>query len=104
MVNGKGRFEVSQQPRIVDVAPSDLGELGTLPTLKTVMAGTASRETTIVLGGLTSTTVPETDGKVPVLSDVPMLQRLFLGTVHRREDNNLIMFIRPSIIAGDEDF
>ncbi|GAB4359703.1 MAG: hypothetical protein Kow00114_12770 [Kiloniellaceae bacterium] len=103
VVNGKGRYDLVERPRLLETVPSDLGELGTLTSVRSVIDGSAPPGTTVVLGGLTATSVPETEGKVPVLGDLPVLQRLFRGSVHRREKTELIVFIRPSVIAGDEE-
>ena len=102
VVNGKGRYNLSQEPRILDIAPTDLGEFGALRSVQTVIEGIAPEGTTIVLGGLTRETVPETTDKVPVLGDIPVLQSLLRGSVHQLEQKELVVFIRPSIITGDE--
>jgi len=104
VVNGKGRFELLMPPQKAVIVPADLGEFGTLRSVQSVLAGAAPPETTMVLGGLTRTSVPQTENKVPVLGDIPVLQHLFRGTVHRREQNHLLLLIRPSIVAGEEEY
>ena len=104
VVNGKGRFELLMPPQKAVIVPADLGEFGTLRSVQSVLAGAAPPETTMVLGGLTRTSVPQTENKVPVLADIPVLQHLFRGTVHRREQNHLLLLIRPSIVAGEEEY
>jgi len=103
VVNGKGRFVLTMRPRILDIAPSELADFGALPSVRTMITGTAPRDTAIVLAGLTHTSVPQTENTVPMLGDIPLLQGLFRGTVHQRDKKQLILFIRPSIIAGDEE-
>lgn len=102
VVNGKYRYTLARAPEATDPAAVDLGDLGALTSVQQAVAGEAPAATTLVLRGLTTTTVPQVDGKVPVLSDIPGLQALFRGTVHER-DKELIFFVRPSIIAGDEE-
>jgi len=103
VVTGPGTYQIQVRPRLIDVAPLDLGEFGGLPSVGTLIAGQASTDTTVVLGGLTKTEVPEVDSKVPHLGDIPMLQKLFRGTAHRGEENKLFILLRPSIVMGDED-
>ncbi|MGF1628859.1 MAG: hypothetical protein ACFCUT_05265 [Kiloniellaceae bacterium] len=103
VVNGKGFYEIAVESRILEVAPSDLGDFGALPSVQTMIAGTAPRETTIVLGGLTRTSVPEAGGKMPLLADIPVLKRLFRGSVHERSNGQLMILIRPTIIIGEEE-
>jgi Bacterial type II and III secretion system protein len=104
VVTGPGLYEIQMTPRLVETAPTELGDFGALPSVESLLAGQAPPETTIVLAGLTKTAVPEVETKVPVLGDVPILQELFRGTAHRGDDDNLIIFLRPSIIAGDDDY
>lgn len=100
VVNGPGVYEFLMEPKIVDVTPSDLGELGTLPSVESLLVGTAVAETAVVLSGLRR--VDETQReKMPFLGDLPVLGRLFKGTVHRGDDRQLRIFITPSIIEDD---
>jgi hypothetical protein len=101
VVNGKYRYTPTGSPQEAGAAQVNLGDLGKLPSVRQAVAGQAPEGATIVLRGLTATSVPEVGGEVPALSDVPVLQELFRGTVHDYDDD-LIFFIRPSIIAGDE--
>lgn len=102
VVNDKGRFNLLMQPRPADAA-ADLGPLGTLRSVQTTMAGTASQDTTVVLGGLTRTSVPPGEHKLPVLGDIPLLQQLFRGTVHQRDRKELLVLIKPSVIVQEEE-
>lgn len=102
VVNGKNRYSFARAPDRGEVSAQQLGELGELASVQQAVTGRLPDGSMIVLRGLTRTSVPQVDDKVPVLADVPLLQNLFRGTVHRRDDE-LIVFIRPSIIAGDEE-
>lgn len=102
VVNYKGRFNLLMQPHPVDAAV-DLGPLGSLRSMQTMMAGTASQDTAVVLGGLTRTLVPHGNHKMPVLGDIPILQSLFRGTVHQRDRKELLVLIRPSVIVQEEE-
>ncbi len=59
---------------------------------------------TIVLGGLIDDTLIERESRVPVLGRIPILGHLFKSTSSQREKTNLMIIIRPTIIAeGDEE-
>ena len=103
IVNGKGIYSIRMQPRILEVAPTELGEFGALESVEVLLSGRASEDMTVAIGGLTPGRDPDIDGnKVPILGDVPMLKTLFRGTVHEGENSRLHIMVRPSIIMGDE--
>lgn len=56
-------------------------------------------EQVLVLGGLISDEVQQNEKKVPLLGDVPILGRLFRSTSIKATKNNLLVFIRPVILA-----
>ena len=57
----------------------------------------------VVLGGLVSDEVKDNSEGVPLLSSIPLLGRLFRNDSVTVTKNNLLVFIRPSIIRNDED-
>jgi len=58
---------------------------------------------TLVLGGLVQDDVRNSDTKVPVLGDIPLLKAAFHSNTKSRQKSNLIVFITPTIVQ-DEDF
>jgi general secretion pathway protein D len=56
----------------------------------------------IVLGGLMSDTVAESEDRVPGLGAIPLIGNLFKSRSGSRQKKNLIVFIRPKILR-DED-
>jgi len=52
----------------------------------------------IVLGGLIEDRVTETEQKVPLLGDLPILGALFRSTTTNHDKANLMVFIRPVIL------
>jgi general secretion pathway protein D len=52
----------------------------------------------IVLGGLMSDTVTESEDRVPVLGAIPLLGNLFKSRSGSRQKKNLLVFIRPKIL------
>ena len=63
----------------------------------------ASHDETIVLGGLIQDNVTDTQSKVPLLGDIPVLGRLFRRDSQTRERTNLLVFLRPSVINTGEE-
>jgi general secretion pathway protein D len=58
---------------------------------------------TIVLGGLVGTTATESEIKVPILGDIPLIGALFRGTTRTSRKSNLLIFLTPHIIETEED-
>jgi Flp pilus assembly secretin CpaC len=56
----------------------------------------------IVLGGLMSDTVTESEDRVPVLGAIPLLGNLFKNRSGSRQKKNLLVFIRPKILRDAE--
>ena len=54
----------------------------------------------LVLGGLIDDQVTETEQKVPVLGDIPILGALFTNRTVQKNKRNLLNFIRPTILRG----
>jgi general secretion pathway protein D len=55
----------------------------------------------IVLGGLMSDTVTESEDRVPVLGAIPIIGNLFKSRSGSRQKKNLLVFIRPKILRDD---
>jgi len=58
---------------------------------------------TAVLGGLVSHTQTETELKIPLLGDIPVLGYLFKNRSTQDTKTNLLVFITPSLIRSAED-
>jgi general secretion pathway protein D len=52
----------------------------------------------VVIGGLIDETVQETESKVPLLGDIPIIGHLFKSTKSNKTKRNLMIFIKPTII------
>lgn len=61
----------------------------------TIMADSGS---TIVLGGLIDEDVQESEQKVPLLGDIPVLGHLFKSTSNTKRKRNLMVFLKPTVI------
>jgi general secretion pathway protein D len=57
----------------------------------------------IVLGGLISDTVTESEDRVPGLGAIPLIGNLFKSRSSSRQKKNLLVFIRPKIMRNADD-
>ena len=57
--------------------------------------------TTIIVGGLMKDTITKYNEKVPFLSDLPILGKLFSSKGKSKEKTELVIFLTPHIIEGD---
>ena len=54
----------------------------------------------VIIGGLIQEESSETERKVPLLGDIPMLGRLFKGTYTAKRKSELVIFIAPKLIRS----
>lgn len=57
----------------------------------------------LVLGGLIKDDLVETEQKVPLLGDIPLLGALFRYTTVKKVKTNLMVFLRPTILRTNTD-
>ena len=58
---------------------------------------------TIVLGGLIEDRLTDSEQKVPLLGDIPILGWLFKNKSKRNQKTNLLVFLRPVVIRSAEE-
>ncbi len=61
----------------------------------------ADNGATVVLGGLIDEDVQQSESKVPLLGDIPVLGALFRSTSSTKRKRNLMIFIKPTIMRDD---
>ncbi|HAZ09850.1 MAG: hypothetical protein A2047_04120 [Omnitrophica bacterium GWA2_41_15] len=59
-------------------------------------------DATIIIGGLMKDTIVNNKEKVPFLGDMPLIGKLFSTTGKSKEKTELVIFLTPHIIEGDE--
>ncbi|MFC0117844.1 secretin N-terminal domain-containing protein [Pseudoalteromonas xiamenensis] len=59
---------------------------------------------TVVLGGLIRESNTNGDGRIPVLSDIPILGRLFDSTSRQKDKVELVVMVTPKIIEDSNDW
>lgn len=62
----------------------------------------ADNGSTVILGGLIDEDVQESEQKVPLLGDIPILGHLFKSTSNTKRKRNLMVFLKPTIIRDGQ--
>jgi type II secretory pathway component GspD/PulD (secretin) len=56
----------------------------------------------VILGGLVTERTVDTENKVPILGSIPVIGYFFKSTFKRKEQSNVLFFIRPRILTGSD--
>jgi general secretion pathway protein D len=95
------RLEIEQESSKVEAGGAPGLQTTTKNTIKTnVMIENGEL---LILGGLIEDTFTQSESKVPLLGDIPLLGRLFKSSSKGKDQQVLMMFIRPTIIRNPED-
>jgi len=95
------RLEIEQESSKVEAGGKEGLQTTTKNTIKTnVMIEDGEL---LILGGLIEDTYTQSESKVPLLGDIPLLGRLFKSASKSKDKQVLMMFIRPTIIRNPED-
>jgi general secretion pathway protein D len=102
------RLEIHQEVSEVDqTSISSIGNDGSadLITNKRTIDTTvlADDREIIILGGLIRDKVTEVNSRVPILGDIPILGHLFKSSNKIREKQNLLVFLRPTVLSSKEE-
>jgi general secretion pathway protein D len=90
------KLEIEQEVSSIDDSASASDIITKKRTIKTVVM--VEDGNTIVLGGLIDEQLRQTEDKVPILGDVPLLGALFRATGTTKTKRNLMIFLRPVIL------
>lgn len=106
------RIDTVNQIPVVAVAGGQLVNSGAaqqfiqLPTLSVTQVATTATvpdQGTLLIGGQRLTTEAEVESGVPVLSKIPILSRLFSNRVETKEEQTLMILIKPTILIQNEE-
>ena len=90
------RLEIEQE--ISSVAPGT-GGAGLITNKRSITTNVlVDDQQIIVLGGLLQDDINETQNKIPVVGDIPIVGNLFRNTNNTVDKTNLMVFLRPQII------
>ncbi len=99
------RLDVAQQITNVLATPVGGSAFADVVTSKRTIETTVLAEDrqTIVLGGLIQDDVNESNSKVPLLGDIPVLGNLFKARSKTKAKTNLLVFLRPTVIRSEKE-
>lgn len=99
-INEGDTIELKIEQEVSDVVDSDKDSEAGITTKKRNIKTTVLVDNgeVIVLGGLMSNDLSETDQKIPLLGDIPILGYLFSHKNTEYKKKNLMVFLRPRIL------
>jgi general secretion pathway protein D len=87
-----------------NVAPSVPGAVDIVTNKRTISTTVLVEDGgVVVLGGLISDTVLEDESRVPILGSIPLIGELFKTRSGSKDKQNLMVFIRPTILRDSVD-
>lgn len=98
--NRQVRMSIAAEQSELRIIGGDLGF--TIPKRNATTQLLVNDGETAVIGGLTQTAVTKNKSGIPLLSDLPLLGRLFSQTDTREEKRDLLILITPHIIDEGE--
>jgi general secretion pathway protein D len=104
-INDEGVVSMEINQQVQDIVGSQIIDGNAVPitTDRSANAKVNVRDgEMVVLGGFIKTKVTATESKVPLVGDLPLLGRLFRRTVDVNERSELIMMMRPTVLATPE--
>ncbi|TNC82755.1 MAG: type II secretion system protein GspD [Oleiphilus sp.] len=94
------RLEIEQEISGVTESTAGADIITTKRQIKTNVL--ADNGETIILGGLIRDDISESESKVPLLGDIPFLGALFRSTSKMVTKQNLLVFLKPTILRDKE--
>ncbi|MEO5959308.1 MAG: hypothetical protein ABIZ49_07305, partial [Opitutaceae bacterium] len=107
-ITSDGLVEMILRPEISSISATTvpISENVRVPVIDTRSADTVvvtRSDKTIVIGGLMSNTKNDTDNKVPILGDIPLLGNLFKRKINKHSKTELLIFLTPHVIPTPDD-
>jgi type II secretion system protein D len=108
IINPDGFVNLKIAPEISSIGTSSVTVASgvSLPVFETRSAETSvtvKDGETIIIGGLITNRVNESENKVPLLGDIPLLGNLFRATVKTNSKTELLMVLTPHVIRDEAD-
>lgn len=102
-ISEDGEVKLEMKLEITDVKSTDstLGPTTSKRSVKTTVV--VPDQQTIVIGGLTKDSTKDTEYKVPILGDIPVLGHFFKTSTKSIEKSNLMVFLTPYIVHNSSD-
>lgn len=101
-INAGNTIQLTLAQEISSIAQGTSGAVDLITNQRTLNTSVEVENGQIlVLGGLIDDNLTESEQKVPILGDIPLLGALFRSREVDRSKRNLLNFIRPTILRGD---
>ncbi len=96
------RLEIEQE--VSDIISPNFNNLGPATSKRTAKTTVVVRDQqTVVIGGLMSDRTQESESKVPLLGDIPIIGYLFKHTTKTLQKTNLLIVLTPYVIRDQSD-
>jgi general secretion pathway protein D len=107
-ITAEGLVEMIVSPEISSLSATTVPISNTVssPVIDQRLADTVvvtPSDKTVVIGGLISNQIQDTDKKVPILGDIPLLGAAFKRKVKSDVKTELIIFLTPHVVDSTED-
>jgi general secretion pathway protein D len=104
-INAENRVKLKVEQEVSSIQPTTTSGAADLITNKRTINTTilADNAGTIVLGGLITNDVTQSQSKVPLLGDIPVVGELFQSSTQTDKKRNLLVFLRPTVIRNKQD-
>ena len=99
-INENGTVKLAVYQEVSKIDTSTRGDANGLSTSKRSIESNVLVEDggIIVLGGLLEDDYSQSEDKVPVMGDIPLLGNLFRSENRQRKKTNLMVFLRPTVV------
>ena len=104
-VNPDGYVRMEIEQKVNDLGAPVTISGTTVPTILKREAKSSvavQNQSTIMLGGLIKENKTKSETKVPFFGDIPLIGQIFKGQTNNKQRNELIIFIRPTVLRTDE--
>jgi general secretion pathway protein D len=96
------RLELDQE--VSDISSPNFNNLGPATSKRTVKTMVVVRDQqTVVIGGLMADRINNTETKIPLLGDIPILGYFFKNTSKTMQKTNLLIVLTPYVIRDQSD-
>jgi len=103
-INPDGYVRMDLEQKVNDLGANVTISGTTVPTILKREAKSSvavEDQSTIMLGGLIKENKTVTETKVPFFGDIPFFGQIFKGKTNNKQRNELIIFIRPTVLRTD---
>lgn len=102
-INRGDSVKLKIDQKVSNIAPSSHGAVDLITNNREISTNVIAKNgQIIVLGGLMQNQLNESEQKVPLLGDIPLLGNLFRYRKSSNTKQNLLVFIRPSILRDQK--